>query len=812
MTIYRDDPAVGQSVALLNIEPDEASYRVRSIMTVGSLVLYYSLPSHVELPVGAFVEFGGVRYTLRQPEAFVMRHSRRYEYTVTFMAPEYGATIWMMTNPIDHRLSFDLTATPREQLQIIVDNMNMRDSGWTVGDCIEDTEKLVTYDYTYLFDALKALADTFHTEFVVENKRVSLKMVECHKSDPLALCYGKGNGFRSGVVRSNEDAMPPVDRLMVQGGERNINYDTYGTWMPSLDPQGKEQLMHSRQLLLPRGVQYRYDGQHFEDEDGFNTAMARVYVTDPYGRYVDRVSGRRTGTEAPYDATAYYPRRVGTVTGVTVTQDNEGNSLYDILDSTIPESLDYADNSIPGETMQVVFQTGELAGREFDVAEDGYIHLTRTFRLVSQEYDGMMMPNGDGFTPAEGDKYIVVGCTLPDAYIRDDSTRTGAEWDMLRAAIRYRYPREEYLYTFSGDIDEIWAHNNWDSIGYRFSLGEYVRLLDSRIGTDVLLRMVTIKDHLHRPWKMELTLSNAPVRTDFVDEIRSISSRTTLAGRRLARLSRASVPQGIQTRFRFVDISSDPMAEVVPEVNMYFGDMGGQTTYNIRIDGGTVQHNATTLIDAMQLRLVGSTEPSQSLNNLYPVVALDERITARASDTLYLYAKIRTDHSPGEYTAVADKHAYNSGDGFLWLYMGEISPARNGIRTFTRRWRWLVVKTPSDVVLTADISGNATNVADALNSINEGVVGNAEAIVAGNNSIRGMITALNLTIERANDLTTLLTERLSSAIAAFNSAQGGNGPHIDFDTCITAGAGNIGTAGQSSQCKVFPSIAQIDNT
>jgi hypothetical protein len=800
MNIYVDDHVTHSSRIILSVTPDNASYRVRSIMDVGQVVMYYSLPSHVELPVGCFIVYDGIRYTLRQPEAFTMKHSRAYEYTVTFVAPEYGATIWIIANQIDHRLKFDYTATPREHLQLFVDNMNQRDSGWTIGECIEDMEKLVQYNYTYCFDALKTIADTYHTEFIIDNKQVSLVMAERHKSDPLVLCYGKGKGFKSGVGRGNEDTIPPVDRLMVQGGERNIDYDTYGTLIPNPTEGEKYILVHSRNLLLPRSVRYGYDGEHFDDEAGFNADNARWYETDQYGYYVDRVNSERaTNSELAYDATAHYPRRIGTVTGVTV-QPGQESTYYDITDTTIPDNLDYKDYIIADETLTVVFQSGMLAGREF---EADYKHDTRTFELVSQTFDGMEMPNEDGFLPAVGDKYIIVGCSLPDAYIRDDETKTGAEWDMLRAAIRYRFPREDYLYTFRGDIDDIWAHSNWGKIGARFGLGEYTRFRDIRIGADILLRMVTIKDYLHRPWKMELTLSNAPMRTDFADEIRAIEAQASAVTRR-GRLLPAS-PQRIQTRFRFIAGPED-YTEVVPDIGFYYGETEThETTYNIHVDGGFIQHRVKK-VDASAMDLVSGSSTSE-VDDVFPVAAADIRITARAADTLYLYARV-SDSETGSYEVVSQKQSY-SNDGWIWLYMGEITPYSQGKRTFIRRWRWSYVK-DNTVTLTMHLNGEDVDVSDLLTVMDGSIADNSVAIQGHTNRLGTIVSKVNQLVERGNDLTALLTDTLPAALAAFNTAQGADAPHIDFSTCIDDGS-VIGTAGGSGgHCKVFNPISDIN--
>jgi len=67
------------------------------------------------------------------------------------------------------------------------------------------------------------------------------------------------------------------------------------------------------------------------------------------------------------------------------------------LDTGIPESLDYSQHRIAGEKATIIFQSGALAGREFDIEQTddaltGYIHDERRFKIVPQELDGMIMP------------------------------------------------------------------------------------------------------------------------------------------------------------------------------------------------------------------------------------------------------------------------------------------------------------------------------------------------------------------------------------------------------------------------------------
>ena len=121
--------------------------------------------------------------------------------------------------------------------------------------------------------------------------------------------------------------------------------------------------------------------------------------------YITR-DGGTNAAEDSYDASEIYPQRVGTVSEVIVV--NEEDNLYDVKDSSIPEALNYRDCRIAGERAIIRFETGALAGREFDILQSrddltGYIHAERRFKIVPQELDGVVMPGGV-FVPTVGDK------------------------------------------------------------------------------------------------------------------------------------------------------------------------------------------------------------------------------------------------------------------------------------------------------------------------------------------------------------------------------------------------------------------------
>lgn len=505
-----------EGTLILDIAVDDNSYRYRAIMGEHSLTLYYSLAEHVEIPLGAYCDYQGERYTLERPEALKMQHSRMFNYTVTMEAVEVLAKRWKFRNPVDGRLKFTLTAKPHEHLQMFVDNMNARDGGWTVGDCVEGVETMISYDHAYCSDALAQMANEFKTEYEFNGKRVSLRKLEYNKDNPLPLSYGKGNGFKSGVGRTNEGDTPPIEILYTQGGSDNIDPSKYG----------------STELLLPIAQTLAYDGDRFEGEAGFDAANARTYVSSADGRSIQRGDKPLSSlAEDSLDCSSISPKRVGTVSEV-VTVD-AAQHLYDFTDGSIPQALDYEACLIAGETMTVIFQSGMLAGREFDVKyyheavteEEGTSKAARRFEIVPQEIDGQTMPNGT-FCPRPGDTYAVFHCMLPDAYICDNASKTGASWDMFREAVRYLYENEEQRFSFTGELDGIWSKKDWENIGGRIVLGGYILFSEPRFQPEgVRVRITGVKDYINKPYSPVIELSNMTVTGGIFSTLKDLVSQ-----------------------------------------------------------------------------------------------------------------------------------------------------------------------------------------------------------------------------------------------------------------------------------------------
>jgi len=472
------------------ITVSDVSYRYRAIMGENSLTLSFVLPTFTDIPIGAYCDFQGERYTLTAPQNFKKQGTRNFEYVLILDSAKTLLEKYKLRDTTSNRLKFSLTAKPHEHLQLLVDNLNQRDSGWTIGNYIDATEKGLSFNHNYCSEALQMMAEAWETEWEVVGKTIHLKKVEYNKIDPLALSYGRGNGFKPGVGRTNFDRSKPVEILFVQGGERNIDKSKYG----------------ASELLLPKNQQLIYEGRTYRvDADGLSIKRADKALA--------------TNEESSIDLSNIYPSRVGEVSSVD--EVDPAKNFYDFIDISIPENLNFSDCIMAGETMTVIFQTGMLTGKEFDVK---YIHVDKRFELVSQTIDGQTMPNA-AFKPVIGDTYAVFGISLPDAYVCDNTTMTGGSWDLFREAVKYLFENEDPRFSFTGEMDGIWSKKNWSTISPKLKLGGFISFSDAQFQIeDVLIRITGIKDLINSPENPSIELSNVTVTGSISSDLRQIAA------------------------------------------------------------------------------------------------------------------------------------------------------------------------------------------------------------------------------------------------------------------------------------------------
>ncbi|MDR1121808.1 MAG: hypothetical protein LBM08_12935 [Dysgonamonadaceae bacterium] len=736
----------------IDIPVNDNSYRYRAIKGEHSLTLYYSLPEHVEIPVGAHCEFEGEVYTLESPENFKKHNTRNFEYTLIMESAQANLGKYKFRDTTTRRLKFSLTAKPEGHLQMLVDNLNSRDSGWSIGKCIDAVEKVISYNHAFCTDALSQIAEAFETEWEVAGKTINICKVEYNKDNPLSLSYGRGNGFKSGIGRSSANSTKPVEVLFVQGGERNIDASKY--------PEDSD--IKSTELLLPKEQRIGYDGEFFSNQGAFDETKARWYETDEDGFSIQRSDKLLfSHAEDSLDCSHIYPSRVGEISAVNVVDAEK--HFYDFIDSYIPQDLNYEECLIQGETMTVIFQDGMLAGKEFEVK---YIHADRRFEIVPQEIDGRTMPD-DIFKPVVDGKYAVFGIEMPQSYICNNTDKSGASWDMFREAVKYMYENEEQKFTFTGELDGIWAKKNWLNIGSKIRPGGYVLFSDNQFQPDgVLIRIVGVKDFINNPFSPQIELSNDVVGTSITSDLRKIETNEVIADdlhnnalqftKRRFRDAQETVGMLEKALLgKFTDsitpITVQTMAMLVGDADLQFRFVN--SAENPETVSSGIEFDADTKMLTSPEGIIQRMKPgiktlsSQHDVNEYDFWDISEYNSAPLTEpekTYYVYARVSKTGSSGILFLSETGIKLEQEAGYYTLLVGILNSEFEGKRSYVDVYGFTEIL-PGRITTERIVSADGNNFIDLLN--NAFKIGNSDSSLDWNVTAQNVLSLLNVAIK-----------------------------------------------------------------
>lgn len=442
-----------------------------------------------DIQIGARTTYEGITYYVTKEPTVRKEHSQLYTIELDLETIIGLTRHVILDNPVDKRSSFDYTASATEHLQLVVDSLNGKKlsnvPAWTRG-AIRCTNKVkhIKYDGISAWDALQLIRETYETDLHIDGTAIALGIAG-DKTNALKLAYGKDNGILSGLERLKHDDAPTPMRLYVTGTKRNMT-------------KGRLTMQHLETLKVDEGGIIHHG----------DSASGRIFHTDKTGQYISEFTHdngeQPLYTEATYTNEEIYPSHVSTIKSVTKVKDHyEVNSDFD-----------YSSLRIEGEQMQVVFQTGNLAGRTFDAR-----HYTSTgrFAIVPKEEDDTTLPN-DTLSPKVGDKYTVTGIKLPDKYITD------AQRKLTDDALSHMLQLQRQRYSYRAEIDPVYLHKHKTTIGTKLDVGKYVHLTDQQIAVgDPYIRIISKRTYLDRPYTPEIELSNEVERIGYLDRLIKIT-------------------------------------------------------------------------------------------------------------------------------------------------------------------------------------------------------------------------------------------------------------------------------------------------
>ena len=648
---------------MLSLPTTENSYHEESLGAVARLVVETKSGSVLNIPLGSWCMWRGEKYVVYTAPEVVKQSTLEYSYTITLHSEAQRLSMtkfkFIIDTPRDVRLKFSLSGTPRFFLEQIIRCLG---EGWSIGSCLEAPAQALSFNHEDCLAALSRVAEAFKTEWHISGRVLHLGKVNGRKEEALPLSYGKGNGLLPGLSVQQDGDHIPTGRVYVIGGARNIDPSSYG----------------SRSLRMPKSSRLSYGG--------------RVYLSDDKGEVLS-VEGMSLDNraETSYDGSSVYPHRVGRVSSVVRTA--QGN--YDVIDKDC--DVDYSKFRIAGEKAVITFQSGRLAGRSFDIAQDEkalkYDHAVKRFQLVSVEEDGLRLPEPKTFYPADGDTYAVFGIKLPDQYINK------AERELMEAAARYMHEQIEPRVTYRAELDGIYSSKNWTSIGGKLKLGAMVHLTDSSLGIDDYVRISSIHTPLSKERKPKLTLSNAivlPSLSSTIGRLEAEEVSRSVEVDRVGREAQRSMEQAIQHSTLVVAALRDRFTREISPVavqtmQLLLGDQRTQLRFVSPTPWQPVwnkQRSVVVLpegvIEHQTLGLPATISSAEPTRKRWTLSRLESPHLSEAGKPYYIYAQVPKSGDRGAYRMEEQHLPFETSTNWN-LLLGTLSSAdASGSRSFAR--------------------------------------------------------------------------------------------------------------------------------
>ena len=393
-----------------SIEPGSSSEQQKALQGDNVLSLSFTLYEAVMLDVNDYTDFCGERYWVT--ERYLPKQNSTVEWT--YDVKLYGIEslikrfLVLQNSDGENEAVFTLTAPAREHAAMIIEAINkgMGTTRWKVGSVIATENLTIDYEGTYCNEGLEKVAKEVGTEYWFEG--TTLNICKAETGTQLELGYGRG---LLSLERDVADNVKFYTRLFPIGSTRNIDPSKYG---------------HTC-LQLP-------DSRKYIDKDVDKYGVIHHYEKEAFKEI--------------------YPRRIGVVSSVRSVNrkgdDGKEFTIYYFKDDAL--SFDPNKYELAGKVKHVVFQSGELDGRDFEVNYDSG---KKEFEIITTwpYKDGTQLPGGM-LVPARGDRYILWNLRMPDEYY------PLAEKEFLHAVETFN--REHYIdrSVYKAPTDHVWVEDN----------------------------------------------------------------------------------------------------------------------------------------------------------------------------------------------------------------------------------------------------------------------------------------------------------------------------------------------------------------
>ena len=500
ITIYS---IAGEAIATAIVTQEAVIHE--ELMTSDYVKLSWSSHTGETLPAGAYIEHDGERYSLLEPYAPQAESGGEYRYEPEFQSrvmawgkqvlplytyEEDGKTV--KTREMD----WDFTGSPADAMYMVEQAIrNETGEEWQVelSDSLPATITISSQSGSIL-SALNEIASECETEWWADKATNTLYLSRCQRGEPVALTAGGNVGVPS--VTEAKDGY--YTRFYVFGSTRNVTQDSGSAATNSV--------VNKRLTLDPA----TYPGGYIDAREGLlpgEIFTAILTYDDIYPSSRLEIGDVRARLKYRLDSSGEK---------IETGADDEGNPVYEqyaIWYFQLP-GLDFdPDTIIPQKTLSVHFESGQLAGRDFELAYHEKASQVKDaadvaafqvkagdYEIIIDESEGMILPGLAYIIPQDGDKATLYNIEMPAEYT------ASAQAELAERALKDIARRVADNRSYEMDSNPVAFKED----GTVLSVGQAVNY--AYLGVTLETRVLMVERHLDFPWQAAIRVGNELIK------------------------------------------------------------------------------------------------------------------------------------------------------------------------------------------------------------------------------------------------------------------------------------------------------------
>lgn len=614
---------------------------VQRLLTDDSVEISVLANSPLDIKINDTFELFNSVYRVNSLPSVTKNNDNSYEYSISAQGLMFDMLRCKFFNVdgtgFKTTMDFPLIGDLGLFLEVIKNNMNRFSNKWKIGTFPSGTAtKTITFGNDNCLSAIQKICQEYKTDFWVQafNGDYYIHVGAFGNTLPITLEYGKGKGLYS-LSRQNVNDNEVVSRLYVQGGSENLKPE-YRNYSSNL----------------------KFSNEGYIEDAALISEIGLI--------------------EGSIEIPEIYPKRTGVISGVVSAVKFEDDEMdFDLNEKNLDGSTKYL---IPGTSAKIHFNTGNLAGYEFEIKKNGYDHATKTFEIIPYKNDqGQIFPDAStaAFQFAPYDEYVILDIMMPQSYVDD------AEAELLTKGTQQfnKYKTAKVSYSLSCDSEFI------KNLQTPFGIGDYIQVKDDALGIDKVMRIIAItKNYINNgettPFNWDVELADdyeIDYASQLILEVKDI--RSVIAIHNLGQISYSNI--GMKTTEELKNLIFDTEGYFDPEnikpfsieTNMLtVGAQNQQLSCSVVF---SINHNG----DANAVSSTLGQLYSQTMDKTWTIAAYTTTIPD--NDWRYVYAKVSKTTTSGviEYSQV--KHTVEEDANNYYFLLGILHSIVDSVRVLS---------------------------------------------------------------------------------------------------------------------------------